>query len=482
MSNRTGSALPAPSPMAGKNQPVEWLFVYKFNGASFPGCDNGVYPTPGTPGIFGGTVQTYPAGHSQQYVFATSKNPALVKGTGCVGATPNDPLGATFGQVYNTPGYFYVLWNDQFYGNPIATQSSPWGHSKGMVAWNDAGEGFVMQVSTPSWPGSASSVNPRMNDGNTLGCVSSDDDIEVAQHFFALKINKSDLSSILKALINSSVVTDITQPEIVQNGGPSDIQALVNQLGKQSSSTAATMVTLSSGVQLISKPSALNVPVWQMVSAKLNSLPMRVASWWASPQIYSTDGKSMPSCWSASLGKPGPVEIATTGNWAGTTIGLEGGDGDGYNHAKIGISKDSSKPVCVFGDMNQQGGLCPGYAYANQKCNSSQNGRGGTFYVLNNAALFKSLSQLLAGQSAPVKPVTPDGTSSSVTGTAPASSPTGTKTASKKKAPVKKKSKTSAKKTAKAKRKLAPKNKKAKPASKAKKTAVKKKAKKKTRR
>src|SRR5947199_2640123 len=34
--------------------------------------------------------------------------------------------------------------------------SSPWGHSKGVLAWNDAGEGFVMQVSTPSWPASGS--------------------------------------------------------------------------------------------------------------------------------------------------------------------------------------------------------------------------------------------------------------------------------------------------------------------------------------
>ena len=40
-----------------------------------------------------------------------------------------------------------------------------------MLAWDDSGKGFVMQVSTPSWPGSGSEKRPRKNDGNTLGCV-----------------------------------------------------------------------------------------------------------------------------------------------------------------------------------------------------------------------------------------------------------------------------------------------------------------------
>lgn len=393
--------LPAPTPLTGPGQPVDWLFVFKFNSAAFPGCnDDGAVPQPGTPGIFGGVVDVYKSGHSQQYIFASSANPTLVKGQGCAGATLNDPLGATFAQIYNQPGYYYVLWNDQFYNNPIESLGEPWGHSKGMVAWNDDGEGMVLQVSTPSWPASGSKDHPRQNDGNTLGCIH-DDDIEVSQHFFALKLTPSDLVAVLNALINASVVTNISHPEIVQNGGPQAVQDLVNQLGKESESQNCTITTLSSGVRLIAKPSAMAVPPWQLVSAQLDGIPLRVASWWDKPLIYSTDAATQIADWPAGTGSPGPVEIATTGTWNGVSIGLQGGDGETFNHAKIGVSKDPTRPLCIFGDMNQQGALCPDYAYQGQKMSSSQNGRGGTFYVLNDAGLYASLSALLTGDSAP---------------------------------------------------------------------------------
>lgn len=162
--------LPPPSPLAGPNQPVNWMFAYKFNDGSFPGWDNGEVPPYGTPGIFGGYTDDYPEGLSQQYVFATSASPTLVKGKGPIGATYTDPLGATFAQVYNTPGYYYILWNDQFYNNPIETKGSPFGHSKGMAAWNDDGEGFVLQVSTPSWPASGCHTFSR-NSQKTINAV-----------------------------------------------------------------------------------------------------------------------------------------------------------------------------------------------------------------------------------------------------------------------------------------------------------------------
>jgi hypothetical protein len=395
--------LPAPTPLAGVDQPVEWMFAFKFNAAAFPGCtDDGKTPVVGSQGIFGGTVGPYTNGHSQRYVFATSAKPTLSTGTGCLGATLQDPLGATFGQVYDNPGYFYALWNYQFYNNPMPNVDAPWGHSKGVVAWNDEGVGFVLQVSTPSWPASGSRAHPRQNDGNTLGCIH-DDDIEVSQHFFALKLTKDDLAAVLKALANAGVATKPTEPSIINNGGPADIQALVTALGRESTSTACTVAMLSSSVRLISKPSLLSVPPWHLVSAQLNGLPLRVASWWTDPQIFSTAAGQIPSCWSANLGKPGAVETATTGNWNGTVIGLEGGDGQNRNHAKIGVSTDPAKPIVIFGDMNQQGALSPGYADKEQQCNSSQNGRGGTFYVVNNAGLFASLTQLLKGDAAPVK-------------------------------------------------------------------------------
>jgi hypothetical protein len=377
----------APSPMSDKNTKVNWMFAYKFNAATFP-SDTTSLPHVG---IFGGTKQDYKGHSSQDYVFATSASPSLVKGTGLLGATINDPLGATFGQIYNNKNYFYVVWNDQFYGNPIESRNAPWGHSKGMLAWNDKGEGMVLQVSTPSWPGSGSSANPRKNDGNTLGYID-DNNIKVGQHFFSLKLTESDVKYVLIALNNASIATDLSQPSIVKNGGPKEIQDLVNTLGKTSSSTAiveVVEVTLSSGIKIISKPSHMAVPPWQMVSSRLNQLNLLVASWWEHPAINSTHGGKRPGCWVKEFETPGAVHIAKKGRWNGTDIGLKGGvGGSDHNHAKIGISQDSSRPLCIFGDMNQQGSLAG-------NCNSSQNGRGGLFYVLENRDLFDSLTSLL---------------------------------------------------------------------------------------
>lgn len=394
-------------PMAGKDQPVDWFFAFKFNSATFPGCtDDGVTPVVGSEGIFGGTFQIYKNGHSQQYVFATSENPTLKKGEACLGATLNDPLGATFAQVYLTDEFNYMIWNDQFYSDPPQFpkfQDKPWGHSKGMLAWNEDGEGFVLQVSTPSWPASGSKENPRMTDGNTLGCIK-DDDVEVSQHFFCLKINKSDLTIILNALINASVVTGQDIPQIVKNGGPADIQALVKLVGKVSKSRTFTAETLSSGVQILSKPSAIASPVWQLVSAQLGSIPLRVATWWEEPAVFSTDENTPISCWPDDMNKPGAVEIATSGIWDGTSLGFLGGAHPTRNHAKIGVSKDPMKPISIFGDMNQQGTLNPISEKSGEPetCVISQNARGGLFYVVNNQQLFESVSALLSGDSAPM--------------------------------------------------------------------------------
>src|SRR5215813_12890497 len=207
-----------------------------------------------------------------------------------------------------------------------------------MLAWNDSGNGFVMQVTTPSWPAAGSKKNPRANDGNTLGCVD-DDNVLVSQHFFALKLNKQDLLDVLQALQNASVVTDPENLQIVSNGGPTEVQDLVKSLGVKSKSTDILQFTLSSGVKLISKPSKLNVPPWQMVSAILGGVSLRSATWWANPKIDTTTSATSISCWDGSLSAPGPVEIATTGHWAGKEIGLKGGPGTNSNHAKLGVSK-----------------------------------------------------------------------------------------------------------------------------------------------
>jgi hypothetical protein len=91
------------------------------------------------------------------------------------------------------------------------------------------------------------------------------------------------------------------------------------------------------------------------------------------------------------------VEIATTGQWAGQSIGLTGGLGADFNHAKIGVSTSGTEHYAIFGDMNQQGAL------SGADCASSQNGRGGLFYAIDNQELSDSLASLIKGDSAPTK-------------------------------------------------------------------------------
>ncbi len=387
-------ACTAPYPMLEKGHPVDWWFVFKLNASKFPGCGGGEVACP-----FGGTPQTYLAG--QQFAFASSET-ATLDGGGeeCLGDSTGDPVGATFDEIYNG-GFHYALWNDQFYGDPASAScggegcDSPWGHSKGMVAWNDAGDGLVMQVSTPSWPGSGSMKTPR-TDGNTLGCVK-DDDVKVSQHFFALRLTKADLLEVLDGLSNASVATDPKNPQIVSNGGPPDVQAKVALLGVKTKGTTVVMGTLSSGVRMIAKPSALHVPPWQMVSAELGGVPLRTATWWAAPEIPTTTAETAIGCWDPTLGKAGAVEIATTGDWRGKVIGLKGGISPDANHAKLGVSTGPNPQYAIFGDMNQQGTL-------SGTCESSQNGRGGLFFVMQNPQLSASLGTLIAGQTAPVGP------------------------------------------------------------------------------
>jgi hypothetical protein len=378
------------SPLLAAGHPVNWWFAFKFNGATYP-CNESLEPSRG---IFGGSPIDYGGGLSLNYACASSDSPSLQMGTGYLGTSLNDPLGATFNQIYNGSCNF-VIWNDQFYNDPLENLDAPWGHSKGVLAWDNTGAGLVIQVSTPSWPASGSALHPRKTDGNTLGCVA-DDDSMMSQHFFALMLSPEDVAIVLNGLANASVGTAPTNSQIVNATGPANLKALANALGAVSRSTAVTKQTLSSGVIFISKPSALNVPPWQLVSAQLGGLPLRMACFWTAPAINSTTAATPLACWAASLGKPGAVQIATSGTWQGKSIGLTGGEDKSGNHAKIGISQASN--LCIFGDLNQQGTL----GGSGQACDISQNGRGGMFYVLEQATLCSGLAALLNGNTAPL--------------------------------------------------------------------------------
>ena len=343
---------------------------------------------------FGGNPAAYR--NSQQFVFASSANASLTKSDGCAGTT--DPVATTFDQIYG--GKFrYLVWNDQFYQEPKVHACSanscggPWGHSKGVLAWNDEGEGLVIQVTTPSWPGVGNKKFDRKA-GNTLGCIKKPNNIQNAQHFFALKLNKDNLLKVLDALANASVVTDVQELELVNIGGsPKEIKDRVMKLGQKSDSTEVKQFDLSSDIKLISKPSAMHVPPWQMLSSVLVSVDLKAATWWSSPQIPTTNGTKKIGCWDETLkNEPGAVEIAVTGQWDGEEIGLIGGQ----NHAKVGVSTSGKQHLSIFADLNQQGSL-------SGNCSSSQHGRGGMFYVLNNERLFEDMTKLLDGKVAPTR-------------------------------------------------------------------------------
>jgi hypothetical protein len=131
-----------------------------------------------------------------------------------------------------------------------------------------------------------------------------------------------------------------------------------------------------------------------MLSARLGGVPLRAATWWASPRIPTTVAGQTIICWRSDLGTPGAVEIATSGRWADKVIGLRGGPQPNSNHAKIGVSIDGTHHLVIFSDLNQQGRLTA-------KCDSSQNGRGGLFFIVDDAALHASVSSLIGGETGP---------------------------------------------------------------------------------
>ena len=112
-------------------------------------------------------------------------------------------------------------------------------------------------------------------------------------------------------------------------------------------------------------------------------------------KIHITTDSTTIACWNDAFGTPGRAEIATTEQWAGRSFGLTGGAGPNFNHAKIGVSLSADQHYAIFGDVNQQGST------SGPKCSSSQNGRGGLFYVVDDAELSATVEGLISGCTAP---------------------------------------------------------------------------------
>ncbi|GAA0298167.1 hypothetical protein GCM10009087_04960 [Sphingomonas oligophenolica] len=312
-----------------------------------------------------------------------------------LGTSDSDPVGATFSEIYNGD-YNYIVWNDQFQTYPIRNGGNGTGHSKGILAWNKDGDGLVMQVSTPGWPGSGSAQHARKVEGNTLGCLTRiSDNLKVAQHFFMLKLSSVDVALVLRALANSKVVTKATDLTIwnVSSVQPDAIADAIALFSHPDTLVTKTDVVLSSHIRLISKSPSLNVPTWQFVSAELAPAPatagpaLRTATW-TSATMGNTTGSV--ACWDESLkGIPGPIIIATDGSWGGKPLKL----GISSSHAKIGITTEAAAaPYVIFSDLNEDGGLSP------PACKRAQNGRGGMFFVIEDKSLHDSLTVLIPKQ------------------------------------------------------------------------------------
>jgi hypothetical protein len=137
------------------------------------------------------------------------------------------------------------------------------------------------------------------------------------------------------------------------------------------------------------------VPPWQFVSSVLGGENLLTATWWASPRIPSTHSAADVHCWDPTLTTPpGRVDVAVSSSWEGTPVAFTGGP----NHAKIGASLSSSHHYAIFGDLNQQGQLGQAASPNSQACDSSQNGRGGMFFVLDNPPLSAGILKLISGK------------------------------------------------------------------------------------
>src|SRR5258705_86601 len=107
---------------------------------------------------------------------------------------------------------------------------------------------FVFKFNAKSFPGCPGSEHRtcpfggkdqtrKAHSGNPLACVPTQNNIPVSQHFFTIKLNKADVAIVLKALKHASVATG-QNAQIMSNGGPADIQALVDELGERSKDTS----------------------------------------------------------------------------------------------------------------------------------------------------------------------------------------------------------------------------------------------------
>jgi len=143
-----------------------------------------------------------------------------------------------------------------------------------VLAWNDDGDGVVLQVTTLGVAGlRQQEVHAQERQYARLHQAAEQCSERAA--LLLREAQQDDVVHMLDALENSSVVTDVMPGGARHNGGPQEIKDRVKVLGQKSDSTEVKQFKLSTGILLVSKPSALHVPPWQMLSSVLDSVDLK---------------------------------------------------------------------------------------------------------------------------------------------------------------------------------------------------------------
>lgn len=127
------------------------------------------------------------------------------------------------------------------------------------------------------------------------------------------------------------------------------------------------------------------VPLRQIEAAELMMAANRYSHPYAKALLAATPSEQM-----VATGKPKKL------NWLNAQQ-ISQMEHEAVNHAKIGVSISGEQHFVIFGDMNQQGSL------SEPKCGSSQNGRGGLFFVLDKPMLYEGVKNLITGETAPTE-------------------------------------------------------------------------------
>ena len=275
-----------------------------------------------------------------------------------------------------------------------------------MLAWNETARASSCRCRRRRGPAPAASVSRKS--GNTLGCVKTNNNLVASQHFFALKLNKEDLLEGAAGDAKRERRHRSDNRQIAQNGGPPEIRDAAEELGKKPheklrhkkpDDLKIIQTQLTADVMLISKPSnAERAALADGVGAARRRLRAHRHMVGLAADLLDQEvdqDRLLGGHVEVRQKSPGDVIIAKNGTFGGRPLGLIGGQ----NHAKVGVVTSGRTSFSIFGDLNQQGTINP----VKGKCDASQNGRGGMFFVVKNDELFKTLSDMLEGEDEPFK-------------------------------------------------------------------------------